>query len=258
LSYAEIDVANKALDAIIFNEDNEIVCGDECKVSAYLPDGALGRWEAESPGITFDDPSYPTTMVRNLSKGSNRIKWIVNNQECEAMKLHTIINNSVTAKVLNTDGEVVDGTECQLKSELSDNAKGYWSTCNSQIVIERTSDNICTVKNLAEGDNCFVWTAISEDGKCMATSDLKIVSKQDGNNTHTPIAEVIANPNIAIWAYDKTIVVENPGNEIKISDTNGRVIKTVTPDSDRAEIPMRESGIFLVKTAGKSQKIVIR
>lgn len=260
MAMADVDVVNDATDAIILNDDKEVVCGDECELRAYLPDySSTGMWRAEgNSDVVFENQTFTRTMVRNLAKGDNRFVWTVTNGICEYSSVVTIFNNSVTAKILNNDGEVVNGTECQLQSELSDNAKGYWTTCSSQIVIEKAESNICTVKNLAEGDNCFVWNVISNDGKCSATSELKVVSKGDGKDTPTPVAETTAKVNTHIWSYDKTIVVENGSNEIQISDTNGRILKTIKADSDRTEIPMQKSGIYVVKTAAKSQKVTIR
>lgn len=261
-SSADVSVENGAVEAIVLNDDRETVCGDECELRAYFPEqtSMVGWWTLVSPDthIVFENQSSSRTMVSNLEKGPNSFRWTVSNGMCQHSKTIVINNNSVTANVLTHDGEIINGTECQLQSELSDNAKGYWTTCSSQIVIEKAESNICTVKNLAEGDNCFVWNVISNDGQCLATSELKIVSKGEGKDTPTPVAETTAKVNTHIWSYDKTIVVENGSNEIQISDTNGRILKTIKADSDRAEIPMQKSGIYVVKTAAMSQKVTIR
>jgi uncharacterized repeat protein (TIGR02543 family) len=64
--------------------------------------------------------------------------------------------------------------------------------------------------------------------------------------------------NIHIWAYEKTIYVVNAKSTIQIIDISGRVIATIEPDNSRMKIPFyHKSGIYIVKTYGKTQKVFI-
>ncbi|MBR4215810.1 MAG: BspA family leucine-rich repeat surface protein [Bacteroidales bacterium] len=75
----------------------------------------------------------------------------------------------------------------------------------------------------------------------------------------TPVSEITpAKDNIDIWSFDKTIYVQNPGKEIRIVDMSGRLVKTVKATADRMEIPMQKSGIYIVKTGAKTQKVMIQ
>ena len=75
----------------------------------------------------------------------------------------------------------------------------------------------------------------------------------------TPVSEITpAKDNIDIWSFDKTIYVQNPGKEIRIADMSGRLVKTVKATADRMEIPMQKSGIYIVKTGAKTQKVMIK
>ena len=81
--------------------------------------------------------------------------------------------------------------------------------------------------------------------------------KEDNPNDPTPVSEVSAN-SAKIWSSDKTIYVQNPGKEIRIADMSGRLVKTVKTTADRMEIPMQKSGIYIVKTGAKTQKVMIQ
>ncbi len=75
----------------------------------------------------------------------------------------------------------------------------------------------------------------------------------------TPVSEITpANYNTDIWSFDKTIYVQNPGKEIRIVDMSGRLVKTVKATADRMEIQMQKSGIYIVKTGAKTQKVMIK
>lgn len=64
--------------------------------------------------------------------------------------------------------------------------------------------------------------------------------------------------NIRIWSHEKTIYVVNAKSTIQIIDLTGRVIATIEPDNSRMEIPFyHKSGIYIVKTYGKTQKVFI-
>lgn len=75
----------------------------------------------------------------------------------------------------------------------------------------------------------------------------------------TPVSEISFDCNgLQIWSHENTIYLQNPGREINIIDANGRLVKTIQATSDRMEIPMSTAGIYIIKTGGKSQKIIIR
>ena len=74
----------------------------------------------------------------------------------------------------------------------------------------------------------------------------------------TPTSELAFDSDIRIWSFENTIYIENPGKEIIIVDMSGRVVKTINANADRMEIPMPKSGLYIVKTAKKSQKVTIK
>jgi surface protein len=77
-------------------------------------------------------------------------------------------------------------------------------------------------------------------------------------NPETATDDISVNSNVKIWSNEKTIFVENGSKEIQIFDMNGRTVKTVKSDTDRVEIPMSKSGIYIVKTGVATQKVIIQ
>ena len=80
----------------------------------------------------------------------------------------------------------------------------------------------------------------------------------DPDDPSTPVSEVSPNDNIRIWSFERTIYVQNATAEVIIVDMAGRPVQTVKATSDRLEIPMPKTGIYIVKTGAKTQKVMIR
>ena len=74
----------------------------------------------------------------------------------------------------------------------------------------------------------------------------------------TATDDISINSNVKIWSFEKTIFVENASKEIVIVDMAGRVVKTVKPENSRIEIQLSNSGVYIVKTGLKTQKIIIQ
>ncbi|MBQ3690200.1 MAG: T9SS type A sorting domain-containing protein [Bacteroidales bacterium] len=94
----------------------------------------------------------------------------------------------------------------------------------------------------------------------------KVTVKGKGNYGGEVVKEFIINPvtatddisinsNVKIWSFEKTIFVENASKEIVIVDMAGRIVKTIKPENSRIEIQLSNSGVYIVKTGIKTQKV---
>ncbi|MCR5455687.1 MAG: DUF285 domain-containing protein [Bacteroidales bacterium] len=81
---------------------------------------------------------------------------------------------------------------------------------------------------------------------------------EDIEDITTPVSEVAINSNAKIWSFEKNIYVENAGREIQIVNASGSIVKTIKANNSRMEIPMQQAGIYIVKTAAKTQKVMIK
>ena len=60
-----------------------------------------------------------------------------------------------------------------------------------------------------------------------------------------------------IYAYGKTIVVENASDDIFVFDALGRLISRVAANADRTEIQIDMTGVYVVKTANTTKRVII-
>ncbi|MBR5167687.1 MAG: T9SS type A sorting domain-containing protein, partial [Salinivirgaceae bacterium] len=77
-----------------------------------------------------------------------------------------------------------------------------------------------------------------------------------GNNNPNAISDAVAN--ISIYAYNRTIVVENANADIAIFDVNGRMVAKRTANNSRIEMQLPKSGLYIVKVGDTSQKVVLK
>jgi uncharacterized protein YkuJ len=89
-------------------------------------------------------------------------------------------------------------------------------------------------------------------------TEFKVTVNEKKDDPSTPVSEIDTNNAVKIYSYGKTIIVENGGSEIKIIDMSGHIVNTVTSNSNRVVIPMSKSGLYIVKTVVKTQKILIQ
>ena len=77
------------------------------------------------------------------------------------------------------------------------------------------------------------------------------------DGTTTPVSEISAKSNVKIWSFGSTLFVENATTDIYIINSLGMEILQHKADSDRIEIQIPRSGVYIVKTGTKLQKILI-
>ncbi len=73
----------------------------------------------------------------------------------------------------------------------------------------------------------------------------------------TPVSEAIAKKDAKIWAFNKTIIVENASTEIYIVNSLGKQIVSKYPTSNHEEITISNSGVYIVKVGLITQKVFI-
>jgi len=134
---------------------------------------------------------------------------------------------------------------------------------NSYYLAERAKADDPSAKTAADFKNGEVARLLSQgaviDGETISGEDFNNVTVLPGvEDLKTPVSEIAPASAIDIWAFEKTIYVQNPGKDIRIADMSGRLVMTIKATADRMEIPMQKAGIYIVKTGVKTQKVIIR
>ena len=178
-SKADVVVYNNKYPANANMAATNPICDSQVVVLGNPPvAGAVGHWSVASgsPGITFDSPNSPTTVVRNLGNGITSLKWSIIKDGCENYDTVIVINNSVYADA-GQDATVCDTNEVAsiiANDPLTANGLyGYWSVVSGSVTIADTTAYATTVTNVAYGANTLKWTVV---GKGCQDEDVMIVS----------------------------------------------------------------------------------
>jgi hypothetical protein len=123
-----------------------------------LPSNATGEWSIISGGGKFDDETNPGTIIRNLSRGPNVLRWTVAIGNCSEYDEVTITNGDVIQA--QTGPEVYTCSyEAVLEANDPENAIGEWSIGKiGSGNFEDFRDPDSKVYGLSPGRNEFVWT----------------------------------------------------------------------------------------------------
>jgi len=71
------------------------------------------------------------------------------------------------------------------------------------------------------------------------------------------VSESAANA-VDVYAFNRTIVVENATADIAVFDISGRMVAKRTANSSHIEVQLSESGLYIVKVGTESQKVVLQ
>jgi gliding motility-associated-like protein len=165
--------------------DDRTICSDTEILQGNNPSPGTGTWTVAggTSQAVFDDINDPNTTVRNLRKGTNRLRWTINYKGCQTYEEVAITNASPsTAYAGNTqrlceDETVLDALEPEIGT-------GRWEVIAGSATIASSDINNpkASVTNLAKGDNVLRWTV--ENGICESIDDVLIIN----NLPSTPFA----------------------------------------------------------------------
>lgn len=165
--------------------DDRTICSDTEILQGNNPSPGTGTWivAGGTSQATFDDINDPNTTVRNLRKGTNRLRWTINYKGCQTYEEVAITNASPsTAYAGNTQPLCAD--ETVLDALQPDIGTGHWEVIAGSATIASSDINNpkASVTNLAKGDNVLRW--IVENGICESIDEVLIIN----NLPSTPFA----------------------------------------------------------------------
>ncbi len=159
---------------------SQIVCADTAKLNAQLPSGATGTWSYDAGSATFDDSHDPATIVRDLAKGSNILRWTVDWNGCSSSDTLTIINSTPEPAIITgpTDTVTCDSTAtltAQSYSSSTSITSKHWEIVEGGgHFVGDSTDYTVSVEDLLPGNNKILW--IIENGSCADTDQIIITN----------------------------------------------------------------------------------
>ena len=159
--------------------EDQIICSNETQLSATPVENALGYWTIISGSGTFENINDPISMVRNLSFGTNILRWTVY-YSGESVLFDDV---SITAYYINVDAGD-DLVTCNNRISLSASEAvgflGTWTMLQGCGEFSSVTNPKPTVYNLCNGDNIFRWTLSNEF--CSFYDEVKITAYSSYSN----------------------------------------------------------------------------
>jgi gliding motility-associated-like protein len=162
-----------------FAGNDVVLCKNNTQLLASNPSPGTGTWEiVGSSGAVFQNQQSPNTLVSNLSKGDNQLRWTVTNQNCVSTD-DVVITNYQPTDALAGENQSLCGKEAQLNANVPAYGDGMWILMAGSGVFDDPTNPKTTVRNLAEGQNTLRWT-ISMD-QCLSFDDVVLISNMADN-----------------------------------------------------------------------------
>ncbi len=224
--YDDISVTNNLYEASASVSGPSDVCDDFASVIGNTATtGGYGYWHVSSGTGIFDNSLDNSTVVRNLSLGTNLIRWTLNKDGCEDFDEIQINRNSVFADA-GSDQNVCTNHTYLNGNQPTENLSGNWTrTSGSGTINEPTLYNT-QVSNLTSGINTFVWT-ISGNG-CSDSDEMQVINNEfiasAGNNQEICSSSVNLTASDPSPGYGLWSVVSGSGTFSAPSNQNTTVI----------------------------------
>ncbi len=183
--YDDIAITNNLYPASASVSGSSDVCDDFASILGNTPpSGGYGYWSATSGTGIFDNSLDNSTVVRNLSLGTNIIRWTLNKSGCESFDEIQINRNSVSADA-GSDQNVCEDRTFLNGNQVSGNLSGLWTRTSGSGNIGNPTLYNTEVTDLTSGINTFMWT-VSGNG-CSDSDEMQVVnnafSVTAGSNT---------------------------------------------------------------------------
>lgn len=88
-------------------------------------------------------------------------------------------------------------------------------------------------------------------------SPIIVIDPTDPTGPNDAVSESAANA-VNVYAFNRTIVVENATADVAVFDISGRMVAKRTANSSHIEVQLSESGLYIVKVGTESQKVVLQ
>ncbi len=248
--------------------------------------GAFETEKIDALGHTFvvDSAVSATCSATGLTAGlhCSACDSVFLAQQIVAKLAHTVVVDSAVSATCSATG-LTAGLHCSACDSVF-LAQQIVAKIAHTVVVDSAKTATCTVAGLTEGKHCSVCDSVlvaqqtipalghsftnyiyNNDATTEADGTETAVCDHGCGATDTRTAEgtkltdidELETAEVAIYAYNNTIVVENPEEDIFIYNAERRMIARETVTSNRMEMQMTEQGIYIVRTGDKTQRVFV-
>ncbi len=173
-SYDDVIVKNNLAENVFAGND-QVACSDTAVLEANIPKIGTGRWSIINGAGNFDNPNSNKTVIRNLGKGQNILKWTVSSGDCHVIDTVVISSTIPTRSVAGAD-RILCADSTILAGNTPTVGTGEWILVSGSAVIEDPTSPNSRVTAIQLGNTTLRWT-ISENG-CFSDDELTLINNE--------------------------------------------------------------------------------
>ncbi len=177
--YDDVEISYNTIQASVGGTQE--ICENHTFLEGNNPSPGVGTWSVLG-GISqarFANTNDPVSEVYDLAKGSNMLRWSINNQGCITSAEVNVINHSPSTAYAGNTQEL-----CQSNTTLDatkvDIGTGSWEVLigSATITADQINKEKAVVSGLSKGDNVFRWTVTSDNGLCTSADEIKVINNE--------------------------------------------------------------------------------
>ncbi len=194
--------------AISFNRiDAEVggtqeICADHTFLEANNPSPGLGTWTVVggSSQARFVDTHDANTEVMDLAKGSNLLRWSINNEGCVTSSEVTVINHTPSTAYAGGAQEICESLTV-LDATAVEIGTGSWEVLigSGTISSDQINNPKANISGLSKGENVLRWTVTSDNGLCSSEDDV-IITNNEPSEPYAGASQEYCSPTVQLKA----------------------------------------------------------
>ncbi|WP_292484919.1 PKD domain-containing protein, partial [Methanohalobium sp.] len=175
-SYDDVTITNNNPSEANAGRDKSI-CVDTFNLNANDPSVGTGKWRVITGYGEFDDTLVHNTTIRELSKGSNILRWTIEHEGCESYDEVEISNDMIESDAGIDQSICVDSTSLSANNPAP--GDGYWSVITGSANFEDHNNPDTDVSGLDYMvENQLKWTIVNES--CVSKDTVTIQNNHPG------------------------------------------------------------------------------
>ncbi|MDP4228227.1 MAG: PKD domain-containing protein, partial [Bacteroidota bacterium] len=197
VDYQEVRLVNN-LPTVAAAGAIQTICADKTTLDGNAPLIGNGIWTVISGSGSFANDKLYNTVVQNLSRGPNIIRWTISKHDCSFTSDVTIRNDMPTLPDAGIDLAVC-GNSAMLNGTKPAVGKGRWTVVSGGGVFSDSSKYNTQVTGLVQGNNVFRWTITNN--QCVFSDTMLVKDNQ---------ADVYAGPDQIIYVDNAKLAGNKP------------------------------------------------
>ncbi len=153
--------------------EDQVFCRMTTSLNAKESSQGKGQWSIELGGANFASLNDPETEIINIQRGTNVLKWSVNNKGCISSDTVTITNDLPDNAFAGNDTIILSDTHT-LEAGIPSIGTGRWTLVSGAGVIENPDIPVSAVTNIGVGENIFKWTV--NNNACYSEDEVRIIN----------------------------------------------------------------------------------